>query len=119
MKKLFLMLTLFVSICFMFGCGYNLEKAEDILKEEGYGVFVITEEELAKYQSEDSSITSGLVATRGLKTVTILVFKTSKAAEEFAEKADDDIKYILFEVESKGNAVIIGSDEDLVERLAK
>ena len=118
MKKLFLMSALFVAIAFLFGCGYSLEKAEDILQEEGYGVFLVTEEDLAKYKEEDSSITGGLTAQKGLNNVTILTFKTAKSAEEFAEKAEDNIMYILYEIEVKGNAVIMGTDEDVVDKLS-
>ena len=118
MKKLFLMSTLFVAIAFLFGCGYSLEKAEETLKEEGYGVFVISEEDLAKYVEDEDVITGGLTAQKGLtKNVTILTFKAAKDAKAFAEEAEDNVLYALFTIEVKGNAVIMATDADVIEKL--
>lgn len=118
MKKLFLMSTLFVAIAFLFGCGFNLEKAKETLEEEGYTVFLVSEEDLAEYQEEDDTITGALTAQKGLtKNVTILTFKAAKNAKEFAEEAKDDIIYALYTIEVKGNAVIMATDQDVIEKL--
>lgn len=117
MKKLFLMSTLFVAIAFLFGCGFNLEKAKETLEEEGYTVLLVTEEDLAEYQEEDDTITGALTGQKLLNNVTILTFKAAKNAKEFAEEAKDNILYKLYTIEVKGNAVIMATDDDIIEKL--
>ena len=118
MKKLFLMSTLFVAIAFLFGCGFSLEKAKDTLEAEGYTVFMATEGELARYQQEDNTVTGALIAQKGFtNNITILTFKTGKNAKDFAAEAEDNVLYKLLTIEVNGNAVIMGTDSDTIEKL--
>lgn len=115
------LLLVLVMCVFMFAsCGMN--SYEKRLEKAGYEVEVADKDELEEIneEAEDYKIKGMLVATKGLNTVTITKFGSSKQAKEQAEDAQDYADSIPgFTVEIKGKYVIAGTEDAVKAALGK
>lgn len=109
-------------------CGKSVESYQKVLEEADYEVAVADEDEIKDFlddfdlDEKDFEINAMLIATKGIKAVTIIEFKSSGDAEKFAEKADsaDDVmSFFGGSIESDGKCVFIGAKAAINDALGK
>lgn len=116
MKKIIAIACLLAMLTVMLvSCGPNFDNMEKKLENEGYTVFCFTEKNLKgaseyikDYVEDNSSIKTVLFANKPftLKTVTIIEFKTSEAAQKCADKLGD-------KAVRSGSVVYLGDEESI------